>query len=63
MSDLQTYAKAVRVIKKAILHSQHHDTSFANKEQLSLYYGIGLYSSKNSRNGFWDKSTIETISE
>ena len=52
MSDLQTYAEAVRVIKEAILRSQHRAASAANKEQLSLYYGIGCYVSKNSREGF-----------
>lgn len=63
MSDLQTYAEAVRVIKEAILRSQYRAASSANKEQLSLYYGIGCYVSKNSRNGFWGKGAIETISQ
>ena len=31
--------------------------------QKSLYYGIGKYVSENSRNGFWGKGAIETISE
>lgn len=63
MSDLQTYAEAVRVIKEAILRSQFRAASSANKEQLSLYYGIGCYVSKNSRKGFWGKGAIETISQ
>ncbi len=63
MSDLQTYAKAVKVIKEAILRSQYRAASSANKEQLSLYYGIGCYVSKNSREGFWGKGAIETISQ
>ncbi len=63
MNDLQTYAEAVRVIKDAILRSQYRAASAANKEQLSLYYGIGCYVSKNSREGFWGKSAIETISQ
>ena len=41
MSDLHTYAEAIRVIKEAILRSQYRAASAANKEQLSLYYGIG----------------------
>ena len=61
MSDLQTYAEAVRVIKEAILRSQYRAASAANKEQLSLYYGIGRYVSKNSREGFWGKGAIESI--
>jgi hypothetical protein len=28
-----------------------------------LYYGIGKYVSENSRNGYWGKNAIETISQ
>ena len=63
MSILQTYAEAVRVIKEAILRSQYRAASAANKEQLSLYYGIGCYVSKNSREGFWGKGAVEAISQ
>ena len=63
MSNLQTYTKAVRVIKEAILRSQYRAASSANKEQLSLYYGIGCYVSKNSRKGYWGKGAIEAISQ
>ena len=62
ISNLQTYIEAARVIKEAILRSQYRAASSANKEQLSLYYGIGCYVSKNSRKGFWGKGAIETIS-
>lgn len=61
MSDLQTYAEAVRVIKEAILRSQYRAASSANKEQLSLYYGIGCYVSKNSREGFWAKVQLSPL--
>ena len=63
MNNLQTYTEAVRVIKEAILRSQYRAASVANKEQLSLYYGIGCYVSKNSRDGFWGKGAIESISQ
>jgi hypothetical protein len=63
MSDLQTYVEAVKIIKEAILCSQYRAASATNKEQLSLYYGIGCYVSKNSREGFWGKGAIETISQ
>ncbi|MDO4736165.1 MAG: PDDEXK nuclease domain-containing protein [Bacteroidia bacterium] len=63
MSDLQIYAEAVRVIKGAILRSQYRASSLANKEQLSLYYGIGRYVSLNSRKGFWGTGSIEAISK
>jgi len=62
MSDLQTYTQVVKVIKEAILRSQYRAASHANKEQLSLYYGIGRYVSENSRKGFWGKGAIEAIS-
>ncbi len=62
MNNIQTYNEAVRVIKEAILRSQYRAASSVNKEQLSLYYGIGKYVSENSRNGFWGKGAIETIS-
>ena len=63
MSSLNNYSQAVKVIKEAILRSQYRAASAANKEQLSLYYGIGCYVSKNSREGFWGKGAIETISQ
>lgn len=34
-----------------------------NQEQLALYYGIGRFISYNSREGFWGKGAIATISE
>lgn len=37
MSDLQTYAEMVQVIKEAISRSQYRTAPAANKEQLSLY--------------------------
>ena len=63
MSNMQMYGDAVKVIKEAILRSQYRAASHVNKEQLSLYYGIGRYVSENSRVGFWGKSAIETISQ
>ncbi|MGM9832147.1 MAG: DUF1016 N-terminal domain-containing protein, partial [Candidatus Limisoma sp.] len=46
-----------------MLQSQYRAASSANKEQLSLYYGIGCYVSKNSRENFWGQGAIETISQ
>ena len=62
MSGVQIYNEAIRVIKEAILQSQYQAASIVNKVQLSLYYGIGKYVSENSRNGYWGKNAIETIS-
>ena len=61
MIQNQKYIDAVKTIKEAILRNQYRAASSANKEQLSLYYGIGCYVSKNSREG-WGKGAIETIS-
>ena len=49
----QSYREAVKTIKEAILRSQYRAAASVNKEQLSLYYGIGRYVSENSRTGFW----------
>ena len=58
----QNYREAVKTIKEAILRSQYRAVASVNKEQLSLYYGIGRYVSENSRTGFWGKGAIEQIS-
>ena len=39
----QNYREAVKTIKEAILRSQYRAAASVNKEQLSLYYGIGRY--------------------
>lgn len=61
LSDMR-YNEAVRVIKDAILQSQYQAARLVNKEQLALYYGIGCYISRNSRNGFWGTGAISSIS-
>ena len=57
------YSEAIQAIKNAILHSRYRAASLANRELLSLYYGIGKYISENSRGGFWGTNAITTISE
>ena len=54
---------AVKAIKTAILESQCRAAKGVNKEQLSLYFGIGRYVSEHSRKGFWGTGAIEQISE
>ena len=63
MNEIQNYDDAVKVIKTAILESQYEAAKSVNERQLMLYYGIGKYISRNSREGFWGKGAIETISE
>ncbi|MDR1897230.1 MAG: PDDEXK nuclease domain-containing protein [Prevotellaceae bacterium] len=60
--NMKNYIEAVKSIKEAILRSQYRAASNANREQLSLYYGIGRYVSQNSREGFWGTGAIEQIS-
>ena len=62
MNINQNYIEAVKTIKEAILRSQYRAAASVNKEQLSLYYGIGRYVSENSRTGFWGKGAIEQVS-
>jgi len=54
---------AVKAIKKAILQSQYRAAKSVNREQLSLYYGIGRYISEHSGKGFWGKGAIKQISD
>jgi predicted nuclease of restriction endonuclease-like (RecB) superfamily len=57
-----SYSKAIQLIKGAILKSRHRAAVLANRELLSLYYGIGKYFSDYSRYHFWGTNAIETIS-
>lgn len=63
MDIKKNYIEAAKAIKEAILNSQYRAVSSVNKEQLSLYYGIGEYVSKNSREDFWGTGAIESISQ
>ncbi|MBQ6209055.1 MAG: DUF1016 family protein [Prevotella sp.] len=54
---------AVKAIKYAILQSQYRAAKGVNREQLSLYFGIGRYVSEHSRKGFWGTGAIDRISE
>ena len=44
---------AMKTIKTAILQSQYRAAKMVNREQLSLYFGIGHYISEHSRKGCW----------
>ncbi|MBQ9640958.1 MAG: DUF1016 family protein [Bacteroidaceae bacterium] len=54
---------AVKTIKRAIVQSQYLAAKRVNREQLSLYFGIGCYISRHSREGYWGTGAIENISE
>ena len=55
--------KAVADIKTAILNSQCQVARSANKELLSLYYGIGRYIRDNTRTNVWGTGAISKISQ
>ena len=54
---------AVKTIKTAILQSQARAARMISGAQLSLYYGVGLYVSANSREGTWGTGAIDAISD
>ena len=57
------YLQAVKVIKQAILESQSKAARMISGTQLSLYFGVGLFVSANSRVSKWGTGAIEAISE
>ena len=58
-----SYTTAAEQIKEAILSSQYTAAKQVNTVQLSLYYGVGRYVSKNTRKGVWGTGAIKAISE
>ena len=55
--------QAVQTIKTAILQSQSRAARMISGTQLSLYFGVGLYVSANSRKGVWGTGAIDEISQ
>lgn len=55
--------QAVQTIKTAILQSQSRAVRMISGTQLSLYFGVGLYVSANSRQGTWGTGAIDEISQ
>lgn len=53
---------AVKNIKIAILRSQYQVVKTANRDLLSLYFGIGKYVSEHTRTNSWGTNAIESIS-
>ncbi|KAA6348839.1 hypothetical protein EZS27_003726 [termite gut metagenome] len=46
------YTEAIKAIKQAILQSRYKAAVLANREMLTLYFGVGEYISRNSRESF-----------
>lgn len=62
-TDTIPYREDVKTIKRAILESQGRALRLASGQELSLYFGIGLYISTHSREKYWGTGAIEAISE
>lgn len=56
-------SQAVETIKTAILQGQHEALKGANRVQLAVYYGIGKYLSKNTRNFAYGSGALKAISQ
>ena len=56
------FNQAIQAIKSAILQSRYKAAALANRELLSLYYGIGEFVSRKSREGAWGTRAIDQIS-
>ena len=61
-NEIQHYSEAIHALKSAILKSRYKVATLANKELLSLYFGIGQFISDNTGKGFWGKGALEQIS-
>ena len=57
------YRDAVQAIKEAILQSQYEAAQRSNAAQLRLYYAVGGYVSRNTREGKWGIGAIDAISD
>lgn len=62
-TDIIPYREDVKTIKRAILESQGRALCLVSGQELSLYFGIGLYISAHSRKGYWGTGAIEVISD
>ena len=64
MQSLSTdLRQAVSDIKRAIVVSQSRALRMISGQQLSLYFGIGIYVSEHSRTANWGSGAVDTISE
>lgn len=56
------YISVVQQIKNVILKSRYRAAQMVNREMLSLYYSIGGFISRESRNAKWGSGAISAIS-
>ena len=57
------FSKAVKEIKLAILQARAKAAHLANAEALKLYFFVGGYISKKTRNAKWGSGAIAALSE
>ena len=57
------FSKAVKEIKLAILQARAKAAHLANAEALKLYFFVGGYISKKTRNAKWGSGAIDALSE
>lgn len=57
------FSKAVKDIKLAILQARANAARLANSEALKLYFFVGGYISKKTRNAKWGSGAINALSE
>jgi len=57
------FSKAVKEIKLAILQARAKAAHIANAEALKLYFFVGGYISKKTRNAKWGSGAIDALSE
>ena len=57
------FSKAVKDIKLAILQARANAARLANSEALKLYFFVGGYISKKTRNAKWGSGAIDALSE
>ena len=62
-NNLISLSQAVDVIKTAILQGQYEAAKDVNRVQLAVYYAIGKYLSKNTRNLAYGAGALKAISE
>lgn len=62
-ANILSLSDAVQLIKTAILESQQRAVQDLNTNVLSLYYSIGEFISRNTRQQQWGSSALKTISE
>ena len=56
------FSKAVKEIKLAILQARAKAAHLANAEALKLYFYVGGYISKKTRNAKWGSGAIDALS-